>query len=49
MYEIKDTSKINEIINLNPSCPSNIKEKASETICNDMYVCKQIKQKGNNT
>ncbi len=42
--------KVKEIINLNPSCPSNLREKEIETIC--MYVKKVywiIEQKVNNT
>ncbi len=42
--------KVKEIINLNLSCPSNLREKEIETIC--MYVKKVywiIEQKVNNT
>ncbi len=50
-FKVKhQAGKIKEILNLNPSCPSSVKDKAVETVC--MYVKKLywiIEQKINNT
>ncbi len=40
-FKVKhQAGKIKEILNLNPSCPSRVKDKAVETVC--MYVKKTI-------